>query len=420
MTQTLQIASAKNATLTTSSGAQLVDMNAGFGVAAIGYSNPKWVEALSQRAATLSHGIAPVVPHVFADEAAARVQQALQRDDACILTSGGAEAIEVALKIARITTGRSRVLTFSGAYHGQSIGTLGLTSQSAVRDPLHGLFSYADVAPFPNVHGAPASAADLASLERHSLDYVEFLLSGDDGGGRDIGAVLIEPMQNFSGYRNLPDRYGEDLSKICKAAGALLIADEVFVGFGRCGYYELSPSVGLSPDIQCFGKAMTGGFPAGACVGPASLLSCLEPAQSPHLHSPTFANSPLANVAVATAVECLIAIDAPTRAIAIGETIREGLTDLLGDYAWLVDIRGHGAAQALVVSGGRGRSPREYTSALRAAALQEGVLVLDSGSPWGNTIALCPPLIIDQDELDFALRGLRRAVTQVDSALGRH
>jgi 4-aminobutyrate aminotransferase-like enzyme len=409
-----RIARGKNATLFGADGTPFIDMTSGFGVAAIGYSNSVWVEALAARASTLNHGVSPL-PHVFDDEAADAIRVALDRDVYAVLTTGGAEAVEIALKVARLATGRARSLVFSGCYHGQSIGTLGLSSQSSIRDPLIGSFVYADMAPFPNTHQRRLSDDELQDRSSRSLEVVERLLLGADGGCRDIGAVLIEPMQNFSGYRQLPPGFGARLSALCREADVLLISDEVFVGFGRCGAYELSPTVGLEPDIVCFGKAMTGGFPAGACVASPDLLSLLESRSKMHLHSPTFSTSPLTNAAVASAIECLVSMDAPSRSIELGHRIRAGLADLVDECDWLADLRGIGAAQALVIDvRGKDQQTREYVAKLRLMALQEGVLVLDSGAPWGNTIALSPPLVLDEEELETALRGITKSIKAID------
>lgn len=413
----ITIRSGEGAILTTVAGQRLIDFTSGFGVAALGYGHPAVRSSVDAQLGRLSHGIPSVVRYEGDSVAADAICEVLGDEDAAaVLTTSGAEAVEVAMKIAVRVTGRTRFVVLSGAYHGQSVGALRVTAQKQIVEPLRSMATDApDVLPCP----VPASPAPSDAIESASIQAIELLgswLLGDDSASRDIAAVIVEPMQNFAGYRELPRAFCKSVTELCRAAGVLLIADEIFTGFGRCGNWSISESVGLTPDIRCFGKAMTGGVPGGACVASVDLVDSLFPTDGAPLHAPTFYNSPIVAAAIAAAIETIRAEELLSRSILIGDRIQAELRHHVGVGRLVKGIRGRGAAQALVFSESSDSLTRSAVHQVTSDLLAGGVLALNSGAPWGNVVTLCPPLVISDSDLSTGIGRVSEALSRVEGA----
>jgi len=229
-------------------------------------------------------------------------------------------------------------------------------------------------------------------------------VSADDGLTPRVGALVIEPMQNLAGYRCFSQKFSSALTECCKRNGIFLIADEIFTGFGRCGDWTISRANGLDPDIICVGKAMTGGVPGGACVAHRDVLRLLFPENGAPLHAPTFYCSPLLNASILASIKCIQEGSLLERATQIGKSILSCLTPYVGKVASLIQLRGKGAAQALVFGDSpRGLTPHQTAVAFCQRLLHAGVFALYSGFPAGNVVTLCPPLVIPDLELRLAL-----------------
>lgn len=407
--ENLVISGGRGSTLTTADGRAIIDMTSGFGVAALGYGNERVALALEGQYRKLSHAIPSVIEFdgqaLAANTIAARVGR---HEDGVVLTTSGSEAVEVAMKAAAVKTGGRRFISISGAYHGQSIGALRVIGQRSVAGPLRALVGdLPDIVPFPTDDGEVCLDGGLWSLE-----LVHHLLASDSFSERDLAGVIVEPMQNQAGYRTLPRSFCEGLTALCHEFRVPLIADEVFTGFGRCGAWSLSPLVGLEPDLVTFGKAMTGGVPGGACVGDRDLIDGLYPADGFPLHAPTFYNSPIVCAAVGAAIEEIEERQLVVRAQTIEQEIRASLADVTGnDHQFR--LRGQGAAVALVASPELLSRRPNVIDEFITSALEQDVLVLNSGFPWNNTISLSPPLSTTSEELAVATAVIRAVVHKV-------
>lgn len=400
---TLRVLRATGTKLYDVSGTEFLDLTSGFGVAALGYSNPQIVDAVSGRLKTIGHAIPSLIAFendsVAGDEIAAVTGF---RDAGVVLTTSGAEAIEVALKAAFLTTGRPGVVVMSGAFHGQSIGTLRANAHRSLAAPLAGIVpDRANVLPYPepDTLTSPSSPAIAQSLQ-----LLESWLFSQEHGCQSIGSLLIEPMQNLAGYRTFDLSFTTRLMELCRRAGVLVIADEIFTGFGRCGEWTISKCIGLDPDIVCVGKALTGGVPGGACVADRRFLGSLFPKSGPPLHAPTFYNSPIVSAAIAATIRCIREDKLLERAKSIGKAIQSRLAPHVGKVAGFRGVRGIGAAQALVFEGVDGvGTASDLVLRVTEDLLRRGVLALNSGFPRGDVVTICPPLVITDDELSFAL-----------------
>ncbi len=248
-------------------GRRYLDLTAAFGVAAAGHANSRVVRAGQKQMATLLHAMGDVHPHALKGQLAQKLSELTYGRwrragrGKVIFGNSGFEAVEAALKTARLATGRRGVVAFTGGYHGLGYGTLNTTHRGHFRDPFRDqLREFGHFVPYPPSPAREHTDAVLPQLR-------EALQTGE------IGAVLVEPVQARGGIR-IPHRgFLTALRRLTDDAGALLILDEIYTGFGRTGRMFAAERSRVVPDLICLGKALTGGFPLSACVGQADLGS---------------------------------------------------------------------------------------------------------------------------------------------------
>jgi 4-aminobutyrate aminotransferase-like enzyme len=341
-------------------GNVFVDMTAGFGVMSVGYANPAVVAAGRAQLEALPHAMGDAFP----DGSRVALLEALARRtglDAGILGCSGSDAVEAALKTARLATGRDGVVAFRGGYHGLSHGALAVTAyrSEAFRAPFAGQLS-------PHVR------------------FADF--GGDLGPLEGVGAVLVEVIQGRGGIRVAPHGWLREVARATRAAGALLIVDEIFTGFGRTGAWFAHTEEGVAPDLLCLGKSLGGGFPISVCFGTRRAMDAWGASTGEAIHTQTFLGNPVGcAMALATLgeIERLLA-GVPSLATALGGALeRQGFR-----------VRGRGLALGV-----------ELDDALRAsrALLQRGWIALPAGER-GEVLSLTPPFVLTEEQTSaFAL-----------------
>jgi 4-aminobutyrate aminotransferase/(S)-3-amino-2-methylpropionate transaminase len=366
-------------------GNRFVDLGAGFGVANAGHAHPRVVAALRDQSERLLHAMGDLHPATVKVE----LLEALVRrfpggaPARAVLGSSGSDAVECALKTAQLATGRAGVVAFEGAYHGLGYGALDTTWRALFRQP------FAARLPGATVFARFGDAADARRAARESRT--------------PIGAVLVEPIQGRGGERIPPDGFLRELRALCDAEGWLLIADEVYTGFGRTGRWFACEHEGVVPDLLCVGKGLASGMPISACIGTEAVMRAWPDPAGEAMHTQTFLGHPpgcaaaLASMAVLED-EKLVARAAELGAIALAELRRR-----LAGRAHLRDVRGRGLLLAVECDTGE--------TALRACgeALRRGVIVVPSGDR-GEVVAITPPLSIERDLLLLALGLLAEAL----------
>jgi 4-aminobutyrate aminotransferase-like enzyme len=372
-------------------GNRYVDLTSGFGVAAIGHRHPAVIAAFERQAGELLHGMGDVAAHPARVALAERLAALAPVEQARVhFAVSGADAVELAAKVALLATGRPRLLAFEPAYHGLSLGALAATSRPAFRAPFAAqLRSDVDRLPF----GAPEATLDAYFEAR----------------GGELGAVLVEPVVGREGVRLPPAGWLARLAGRARRAGALLIADEIFTGFGRTGRLFAVEHEGVRPDLLCCGKALAGGLPIGAVVGRAPLFEALRTGGEA-LHTGTFLAHPLACAAALATLEVLESERLIERAAALGERLAGALAP---------PVRAAGAALA-----GRGAlwgidlgAPARAAACLAELAAR-GVLALGGGA-HGGVVELAPPLGLAGAPLESALGALEAALGALGGALAR-
>jgi 4-aminobutyrate aminotransferase-like enzyme len=308
----------------------------------------------------------------------------------CLFGSDGADAVEAALKTACLYTGKPGVLAFTGGYHGLTYGALAVTSRADFRDPFLGqLPRFARHVPYAEPRACPAGCNE--RCPQNCLGFVREALQDES-----IGAVIMEPIQGRGGIVEPPPGWLRGLRHLCDEHGVLLIADEIFTGWGRTGDWFACDAESVIPDILCAGKALGGGFPISACVAQPHVMAAWGESRGEALHTSTFLGSPLGCAAALAAIAELEERDLPGRARAVGAYFKERLRELAARRPDAVaEVRGRGLMLGIRLS--------SAALALRLVydLLARGIIVLPAGP--GDVLELVPPLTIAREQIDWAL-----------------
>ena len=398
-------------------GNSFLDCTSSFGVASLGYCHPYVQEAVVKQCTELMHSMIGIFPHLPYIKALRAIAASVGRHSRTevLLTNSGSEAVEVALKLSLSYTGRPGVIAFHGGFHGQSLGALSVTSHNELRTPFLSILAHNTTwVPFPNPY-RPSLLASSSSIADACLATIENVLRADRVGGEPIGAILIEPMQNASGYIVPPEGFLRQLRQLCKQYDVLLILDEIFTGFGRSGQWLASDRESVTADIVCVGKSMTGAIPSGACVADHSIMTTMSTDGIVPLHGSTFVGNPIACTAITSTIEVLNKENLIIRANAIGNRLRSRIRELCGDLPCIGEVRGLGAAIAVEFVKGPQSKERDpsTTWAVMDNLLNHGVITLVTGLPYGNVLALCPPFVISDDQCDFVADMLKKSIETV-------
>jgi 4-aminobutyrate aminotransferase-like enzyme len=368
-------------------GNLLLDATAAFGVSVLGHASAELAAALGEQAACLAHGMGDVHPTALKVELCERLAALAPFPEPArvLLATTGAEAVEGALKTARLATGASRILAFEGAYHGLTYGTLGVTWRD------HFSASFHDQLPADLVVHAPYTRAGVQALSHAQLE--------------GVGAILVEPIQGRGGVVVPEPGFLADLRQLADRQGALLIMDEIFTGCGRTGDWFACQHEEVCPDLLVLGKALSGCFPISAVLGRARLLEAWPPSGGEARHTSTHAGHPMGCRAALLTLDLLEERALVGRARDLGHRLHEALQALAAAHPDLVaGARGRGLMQALVLQGeGRGAH-------LAREALARGLLVLPAGDR-GEVLQLTPPLCLEEHHLEAILRLLDESLT---------
>lgn len=388
-------------------GRKYLDLTAAFGVAAAGHANPAVVRAGQRQMGRLLHAMGDVHPHARKAELARELSRLTferwaRRGIAgkVIFGNSGFEAVEAALKTARLATGRKQIIAFRGGYHGLGYGALNATQREHFREP------------FRNQLGEFGLFADFP-VDNKSLREVRREL-GQLFQQHKIGAVLVEPIQARGGINIPPIGFLPLLRKLCGQHGALLIVDEIYTGFGRTGKWFAVEHTGVVPDLICLGKALTGGFPLSACVGRADLMDAAWPAsQGEAIHTSTFLGHPVGCAMALAQLKEIQKRKLPSAAKATGQWLLRQLSDLKPPaQRWRFEARGLGLMAGLEIRHADGKPATRECLTIIKRLLRRGFVLLPEGE-HANVISFTPPLIITREQLATMLRALRQELARL-------
>jgi 4-aminobutyrate aminotransferase len=393
-------------------GNVFLDFAAGIAVVATGHCHPEVVAAIHKQAAELIHmsGTDFYYPNLV--ELAEKLASITPGKEAKRVYFGnsGAEAIEAAIKLAKYHTKRDKLVAFHGAFHGRTIGALSLTaSRSVQRKGFGTLLAGVFHMPFPDTYrGTYGVRPEHASED--CLSYLENELFRRRVDPEEVAGIFIEPIQGEGGYLPAPPEFLQGLERICRKYGILLVVDEVQCGMGRTGKWWASEYAGIEPDILCTAKGIASGMPLSATVARASVMNW-----TPGAHASTFGGNPVC-IAASLATIKLLEEQYMANARRMGEFIMRKISSWREKHKTVGDIRGRGLMIGIEFV--RDQKTKEKAPELRneivRQAFLKGLLVLGSGD---TTLRLCPPLLIDEEQAEFAVRPLNEIITQVERLL---
>jgi 4-aminobutyrate aminotransferase len=388
-------------------GNVFLDFAAGIAVVSTGHCHPRVVEAIQKQAAELIHisGTDFYYPNMveFAERLATVAPG--KEPKKVYLGNSGTEAIEAAIKLARYHTRRDKIIAFHGCFHGRTLGSLSLTASKAVqRKGFGALLAGVFHIPYPNAYRcpygnpAPCNCVEAATvLERETFKRLV--------DPEEVAAVFIEPIQGEGGYVPAPKEFLLELQRICRKHGILLVSDEVQSGMGRTGKWWAGDHAGIEPDILCVAKGIASGMPLSATIARASLMDW-----KPGAHASTFGGNPVC-VAAALATMDLLESQYIENARRVGEFVMRRMADWPARHKIVGDVRGKGLMIGVEIV--RDQKTKERAGDLREAivnhAFEKGLLLLGAGE---NTIRIAPPLLVDEEQADFAVRTLDACISE--------
>jgi 4-aminobutyrate aminotransferase len=393
-------------------GNTFLDFAAGIAVCATGHCHPEVVAAIQKQASELIHmsGTDFYYPNLveLAEKLAAIAPG--KEPKRVYFGNSGAEAIEAAIKLVKYHTKRDKLIGFHGAFHGRTMGALSLTaSRSIQRKGFGTLLSGVFHMPFPDTYrGTYGVRPECASAD--CLSYLENELFRRRVDPDEVAGIFIEPIQGEGGYLPAPADFLQGLQRICRKYGILLVADEVQSGMGRTGKWWASDHAGIEPDIICTAKGIASGMPLSAIIARADVMNWV-----PGAHASTFGGNPVC-IAASIATLGLIENQYMANAARMGDYIMKRTADWREKHKIVGEVRGRGLMIGIEFV--RNQKTKEKATDLRNKLVQmafhKGLLVLGSGD---TTLRLCPSLVIDEAQADFALDTLEACITELERSL---
>ena len=386
-------------------GNRYLDFNAGIAVVAAGHCHPRVVKAIQEQAARLIHFSGTDFYYEEMVALAEKLAEIAPGDAARKVSFGnsGTEAMEGAIKLARYTTGREKLIAFFGSFHGRTMGALSLTARKTVQRAGFGpLVPGVMHAPYPNCYRCPfGKEPEGCAVE--CVKFIEDTLLKTVAPPEEMAAIVVEPVQGEGGYVVPPRKFIDELQRVAEKHGILLIADEVQSGMGRTGKMWAAEHFDWAPDIFAVAKGIASGMPLGATVARADLMTW-----PPGAHASTFGGNPV-SCAAALATIALLQEELVENAARMGAYLMDRLRTWPARFPNVGDVRGLGLMIGIELV--RDKASREKAGALRERVVQlafeRGLLVLGAGE---NTIRLCPPLVITREQCDFAVDTLEECV----------
>lgn len=370
-------------------GQLYLDCLSGFGIFNVGHRHPEVVRAVSAQLSKQALHSQELLDPLRA--LGAKILVSIMPSptlDHVFFVNSGTEAVEAALKMALLATGRKRIVSFINAFHGKTLGSLAVTSKAAFRAPFVG------------------SLMSVSHCQLNDIDALYALFAHSAATGDLIAALIVEPIQGEGGVNVASSDFLRACRCVCDTYGACLIFDEVQCGFGRTGRWWASEHTGVIPDLMCIGKSAGGGvMPVGACLGTAAVWA--RYIDNPFLFTSTFGGNPLSMAAMIAAVNVVFDDDLLGRATLRGKQLKDGLCKIAVGFPDLIkEVRGVGLmvgvefmSNAIGIAWSR--------TLFRRRILVSGTLVS------ATTIRVCPPLVISETEIAYALSEMESACADV-------
>ena len=406
---------ARGANAIDTDGNVYVDLTAASCVAAVGHSNPEVVAAISEQAQKLMHtqgASNPSAPRVALLEKLAKVAPG----DLSVshIANTGAEAVETGYKTARIYTKRPGFIAFEGGFHGKLGGALTLTSKNYYRQDflplLPEVYHYPYAYCYRCAYGREYPACDIFCAK-----YIEERLDNPDSGLPLMAGMIFEPIQGHGGWIVPPIEFVQELRRITEERGIMLVADEIITGFGRTGKWFACDHSDVVPDILVVAKSMASGFPVSAVITKPEIADAWGSCQ----HTSTFLGNPLGSAAALASISYIERHNLVQRSAEIGERMLDALEEMYPRYPIIGDVRGRGSMVGFeVVADRKTKEPNaQLAKRIRDDLYGRGVMANNVGGMYGNAFKLSPPLVITDQQIDFAMKAMEESIFDTQRSL---
>ena len=365
--QPIIIVRGQGASLWDTNGTEYIDCASGHGVANLGHAHPKVAAAIAEQSAQL----VTLFETFYNDKRAAlmdKITSLVPGLDKVFFCNSGTEAVEAALKFARVSTGRTNVIAAMRGFHGRTMGALSATFNKKYKEALEPLVPGFSHVAYNNIEALDAAVTD------------------------QVAAVILEAVQGEGGVYPADPEYLQAARRICSERGALLIMDEVQSGLGRTGKMFAFQHSGITPDLVCIAKSLAGGLPMGAVLFGESVKNL-----APGLHGSTFGGNPLSCAAALAALTVIEEEDLPGQAAAKGAYLMEELQSI--ESPRIREVRGKGLMIGIEL--------KEKVVPYLQALQERHILALNAGL---TTIRLLPPLVITREQLDQVVAALKEVL----------
>jgi 4-aminobutyrate aminotransferase len=403
----LVVAEASGMEVTDAEGRRYLDFFAGILTTSIGHCHPQVVQRVQEQVARLGH-----TSTLYQTENQVRVARrlaGLAPGDLrqTFFTNSGSEAVETAIMLAQIHTGRSEVVALRHAYSGRSILATNITAHAPWR-PLATAIPGIKHARSPYPYRSPFGEQTEEEMAQSFADDLEEVIRTTTTGAP--ACFIAEPIQGVGGFIVPPNGYLERAAEIIRDCGGLFIADEVQTGFGRTGEHWFGiEHAGVTPDIMVMAKGIAGGYPVGATITTEEIAASWTGKSIS-----TYGGNPISMAGADATLEVMQEEDTPRRSAQRGAQLRDGLDALAAEHDWIGEVRGKGLMQALeLVEDRRSKAPSpDKAKAFLEATKEEGLLI-GLGGLHGQVVRLGPSMLVTEAQVDDALERLERACRRV-------
>ena len=406
----LVVERASGSWIETTDGRRYLDYTCGIGVTNTGHAHPRVVAAISEQAARGIHLQQNIVYHQPGLELHRRLPQRFPNaragvDYGLFLSNSGAEAVEAAMKLAKVATHRPAFIAFRGGFHGRTHGALSLTSSSVKYrshfDPLVGGIHFA---PYPYPFRMGGEEAALATTMAAIDELFATVVAPDD-----VAAFVVEPVLGEGGYVVPPDGFLPALREVADRHGILLAVDEVQSGYARTGRFFATDWTRATPDIVIMAKGIASGLPLSGILAPRTLLEHLTPGS----HGGTYGGNAVACAAALATLDVIDDERLAERAERIGNRMLVSLREASSGHPHVAEVRGRGLMLAIEFAERDGLAPRpDLAKGLLGEAMARNLLLLSCGT-YGQAVRIIPPLVTTDNEVELALSAIAESLAAI-------
>jgi 4-aminobutyrate aminotransferase len=400
---------AKGAYMWDPDGNVFIDFHCGIGVSSTGNAHPEVVKAIKEQAEKAIHIATADFYHSLVGDLAKKLAEITPGSNSkrTFFTNSGTESIEAAFKLARYNKRKPRMIAFIGGFHGRSMGALSLTSSKLNQRRYFGpLVPEVTHVPYAYCYRC-AYNLTYPKCKMYCVNFIEEVILNKVAPADEVAAIFVEPIQGEGGYIVPPKEFHPMLRKLCDKYGILLVMDEIQSGMGRTGKMFAIEHWKVVPDVIAIAKALASGMPLGACVADKKLMSW-----EPGAHSTTFGGNPISCAAALTTIK-LLENGLVKNAARMGNFIMPRLKRIMNKSKIIGDVRGKGLMIGIeLVKNKKTKEPApEYASRVAMECFKLGMMILTCGH---NSVRFIPPLGIDEEVADKALKIFQKAVQRVE------